>query len=78
MDRHTEDPLHIELIKKKKEGTKMLHQRSLLHEDSNIKGMSLSNEEKEYRCGSLIAAANGNAPIKCINILQNGKILMPR
>ena len=45
LDRHTEDLLHIELIKKNKEGTKRLHQRSLLHEDSNIKGISLSNEE---------------------------------
>ena len=66
MEWHIKDPNHIQLYQKKNEGHRNLQQRSLTHGDSTIRGMSLSREEKEYRCGSLIAAANGNAPLKCI------------
>ena len=48
---------------KKKEGSKKLHQRYLTHKDSTIKCTTLLAEEREYRCGSLIAAANGSPPL---------------
>ena len=55
------------MIDQKKTGIVNLQQIFLLYENSNIKGMTLSIEEKEYMCGSLIAAENGNAPLTCIN-----------
>ena len=35
-----------------------------------MKGMSLSIEEKEYRCGALIAAAKCNVPLICIKYIS--------
>ena len=56
----------MKLLDQKKKGILKLQQRFLQHEDVNIKGMTSSMEEKEYRCGSLIAAASGNALLTCI------------
>ena len=66
MDRHTKDLNHIQLYQQKNDGHRNLQQRLLTHGDSTIIGMSLSRKGKEYRCGSMIAAANGNVPLKCI------------
>ena len=66
MHKHIENKIHLKKIEQKKKGILTLQQRSLRHEDSQLKGMTVPIEEKEYRCGSLIAAANGNAPLTCI------------
>ena len=66
MSKHTESPMHQELFIQKSEGHKKLHQRCVVVIKSCMHGVSKSRDEKEYRCGALIAAANGNVPLSAI------------
>ena len=71
MSRHCEIKDHCVKVERKKKGDKILHQRSLKYVDTMQEGMTVGDKEKEYRCGSLIAAANGNVPFKAIKYFSD-------
>ena len=66
MHKYTLNPKHKENLRKKNEGQQTLHQRCVITADATTRGMTMSAEEKGYKCGTFIAAANGNVPISAI------------